>query len=140
MTSSSPEQTVQFGKEYAAELKPGDIVLLNGDLGSGKTQFVKGICEHFKVKENVNSPTFILVNEYTPDTNSDISKIFHFDFYRIKKAEELKEIGFNEYMRNDSICLIEWPDIILPLLHRKTFKINFSHGTNADERIIDTNK
>lgn len=139
MISTSPEQTFQFGKKYASELKPGDVVLLKGDLGSGKTQFVKGICSFFKVKENVNSPTFILVNEYTPELSAGVSKIFHFDFYRIKKFEELKEIGFNEYLRLDTISLIEWPDIILNFSLPPTQKVNFTHGLNPNERKIEIN-
>ncbi len=136
MISTSSEQTFQFGKKYASELKPGDVVLLEGDLGSGKTQFVKGICSFYNVKENVNSPTFIIVNEYTPELTSEVSKIFHFDFYRIKNVNELKEIGFNEYLRNDSICLIEWPDIILPLLSVSR-KVNFNHLSNPNDRNIE---
>lgn len=137
MTSRSPEETFKYGKEYAARLKAGDIVFLQGDLGTGKTQFVKGICYFYNVKENVNSPTFIIVNEYTTEHHSEVSKIFHFDLYRLKKAEELKEIGLNEYFRNDSICLIEWPDILMSDLKISGQTIKFSHGSGQSDREIE---
>ncbi|CAN5428391.1 hypothetical protein BH10BAC5_BH10BAC5_17490 [soil metagenome] len=133
MITDSPEKTFESGKYFAATVNCGDVILLKGELGSGKTQFVKGICEFFGVKEKVNSPTFNIVNEYA----SEKCKIFHFDLYRIKRIEELQAIGFYEYFRNDSICIIEWPEMIEESLGEKTHKISFFHGNGTEERVIE---
>jgi tRNA threonylcarbamoyladenosine biosynthesis protein TsaE len=106
--SRSPEETFRKGNEYAGSLKPGDIVLFTGPLGSGKTQFIKGICSFFGISNQVNSPTFIIVNEYEGHTNSKYLKINHFDLYRIKSPDELDDIGVESYFSDDSICLVEW--------------------------------
>ncbi len=89
--------------EFASTLKSGDIVLLNGDLGAGKTHFVKAVAKYFNVEEDVISPTFPIVLEYEGDEN-----IFHFDLYRIESELDLRGIGFDEYMSRDGICFIEW--------------------------------
>lgn len=80
---------------------------LFGSMGAGKTTFVKEVCRQLKVKEVVTSPTFSLVNEYTLPDNS---KVYHFDFYRIKKEEELFDMGFEDYAYSESYCFIEWPE------------------------------
>ena len=97
--SKSPEETIKLGKRYSDSLKLGEIVGLNGDLGSGKTQFVKGIGEYFQVKDRINSPTFILVNEYeaVDPINSIQFKINHFDLYRLKNVNELFGIDFENF-------------------------------------------
>ena len=104
--SKSEKDTINFAKEYAKTLKNGDILLLNGDLGAGKTVFTKGLVEALSGgKEIAISPTFTLVNEY--ETNP---KLYHFDFYRIKSEDELFAIGIEEYLYGDNICVIEWPE------------------------------
>lgn len=132
LVSHSPEETVLMGNEFAAVLNPGDIVGLYGDLGTGKTQFVKGICNYFGVKENVISPTFIIVNEYK-GTNI---KINHFDLYRLKNISELKEIGFDNYNNEETICLIEWADLAEKYFDDNMLKVNFEHGEGNTDRII----
>lgn len=104
--SKNYEETISFVKEYAKSLAGGDIVLLKGDLGAGKTVFAKGIVEYFcKDAINVVSPTFTIVNTYNGDKT-----INHFDFYRINSENELIAIGIEEYLYGDAICLIEWPE------------------------------
>ena len=104
--SKSQEDTIEFAKSYAKTLKKGDILLLEGDLGAGKTVFTKGLVLALsKNKQDAISPTFTLVNEY--DTQP---KIYHFDFYRIKNEDELIAIGIEEYLYGDGICVIEWPE------------------------------
>jgi tRNA threonylcarbamoyladenosine biosynthesis protein TsaE len=132
--SKSTEDTMRFAKEFAEKLKPGKILGLKGNLGTGKTQFVKGICEHFKVKEVVNSPTFIIVNEYE---GVDGFKIYHFDLYRLNSASELSVIGFDEYLNTDSLVLIEWPEIAEKYLNREIDTICFDYGDYDDERVIE---
>ena len=136
--SASTKDTMRIAKEFAEKLKPGRVIGLNGNLGTGKTQFVKGICEHFKVKEVVNSPTFIIVNEYEgTDREKKPFKVYHFDLYRLNSASELSVIGFDEYINKNSLVLIEWPEIAEKYLNRKIETISFDYGNEADERVIE---
>lgn len=135
ITSRNESETRLFGRELSKRLNSTDVVALYGDLGSGKTQLVKGICESLGVKNVVNSPTFIIVNEYSSDR---IPKIFHFDFYRLKSVDEILNIGFQEYIRN-GLCFIEWPELIESLLPENTIKIRLSHvGDDSTVRQIET--
>ena len=111
------------------KLKKGDVIALYGDLGSGKTQLVKGICSKLEVKQIVNSPTFIIVNEYESET---FPKIFHFDFYRMKSYDEIIGIGFDDYMVNGDLLLIEWPEHVESILPDKTIKLYLEHSAEND--------
>src|SRR3972149_1006446 len=91
-----------------------------GSMGAGKTTLIKAICKQLKVNENVASPTFSLINEYT---NPEGEKIYHFDFYRINKIEEIFDFGYEEYFYSGCLCFIEWPEIIADLLPPRTKKI-----------------
>lgn len=104
--SNSYEDTINIAKQFAKTLSAGDVVLLNGDLGAGKTVFTKGIVEYFSNnKEVAISPTFTIVNEYNCEP-----PVYHFDFYRIKSEDELIAIGIEEYLYGSGICVIEWPE------------------------------
>lgn len=110
--TTTPDETLQFGQRIARELKSGDILCLHGDLGAGKTHIVKGISNGLGIEmSKVNSPTFTLINEYP--TNP---KVYHFDLYRINSDAELLELGVDEYLFGDGICLIEWPEKIANFL------------------------
>lgn len=137
--SNSPDETFSIGYEYAKDLKPGDITGLFGNLGSGKTQFVKGICAYFDVKEIVISPTFIIVNEYsgTDKNTGNLLKINHFDLYRLKNISEFKEIGLDNYISSDTICLIEWAELADQYINGNMKKVFLDHGNNETERIIN---
>jgi len=120
-SSNSESETSVIAKEFAAHLENGMIICLNGELGAGKTFFVKQVLLHFNF-ENVNSPTFAIVNEYV---NS--KKFYHFDFYRINKQSELIEIGIEDYFGdNDSISFIEWANMFPDILPKKRIEINIS--------------
>lgn len=124
MISNSIEETIAFGKEFGAKLKPGDVLCLEGDLGAGKTHFVKGVASFFGVKEEqVSSPTFTLINEY----NGTIP-IYHFDCYRLKSEQEALEIGAEEYFYGDGISIVEWPQKIGNLLPPESVWINITHA------------
>lgn len=124
LISNSAEETLTFGKEIGSMLKDRDIVALFGELGSGKTQLIKGICSALGVKDVVNSPTFIIVNEYV---SSDNINIYHFDLYRLKSADEVIDLGFDDYLNYRGIILIEWPELIEDLLPYGTKKVFISH-------------
>ncbi len=136
MLSHSPEETFEFAGEIADKLKDRDVIALYGELGSGKTHFVKGLCNALKINEEVSSPTFILVNEYS---SKRFKKIFHFDFYRLNNEDELRDIGFEEYLNEGNLILIEWPKLAERFLPDNTIRIYFSHTFKAqNEREIET--
>lgn len=130
--SDSVEKTMEIANKLAYLLKIGDIIVLNGDLGSGKTYFVKGIVNHFIDSNNVSSPTFTIVNEY--DTNPPI---YHFDVYRLEQSEEFLNIGGEEYLYN-GISLIEWGEKIKDVLPTEYLEIQFSKldGDNRELSFI----
>ncbi len=135
--SLSQDDTISIGKKFAADLEMNSITGLFGNLGSGKTQFVKGVCEFFGVKSGVSSPTFTIVNEYAGfDSSGNPVVINHFDLYRLKNLIELKEIGIESYIRKNSICLIEWAQLADEYLSGQLNKINFEFGADKNERII----
>ena len=120
--SHSSGETFNIAKKFAKQLEPGAVVALYGDLGSGKTTFVQGICKAFEVRDNVSSPTFTLINEY-----SGRLPIYHFDFYRIENLHEIWQLGCEEYFQGDGICLIEWAEKVEKLLPEKRIEIRFKH-------------
>lgn len=92
--------------------KETNVYLLKGEMGAGKTTFVKELCKELKIEDTVNSPTFAIVNEYKGKNNT----IYHFDCYRLKNIQEAIEIGFEEYINSENLCLIEWPEIVENLI------------------------
>ncbi len=136
ITTKSEEQTKQFAKNMASILKKGDIVILSGELGAGKTKFTEGILEHFNLENEISSPTFTIVNEYK---NDEIS-IFHFDLYRLSDVYEFENIGGEEYL-DKGICIFEWGELIEDNLQNDYIKISFEKDPddeNARKLVIDT--
>lgn len=132
-TSSSENDTKQFAKNLASKLNIGDIIVLTGDLGSGKTKFTEGFLTYFGLEDEISSPTFNIVNEYI---KNDI-KIFHFDVYRLENVDEFYEIGGEEYFSN-GICIIEWGEIIKEALPYEHIEINFERNNNdINKRILN---
>ncbi len=119
--SKSEQDTINFAKNYAKNLKAGDIIVLSGELGSGKTKFVQGVLENFNLQDEISSPTFTIVNEY----NSNEVNIYHFDVYRLEDSDEFFAIGGEEYF-SKGICLIEWGELIEDILPKPYTKISFS--------------
>ena len=117
----SEAETKNIALEFSKDLKNGDVVILNGNLGTGKTFFVKEVGKLFGTN-NVSSPTFALVNEY-----SGRIKIYHFDFYRIEKSDELFDIGFNDYLNdNEAVIFIEWGELFSEILPEKRYEIKIT--------------
>ena len=106
--------------DYLIKNKKSNIILLDGNMGSGKTTFIQTLCKNLGVLDNVLSPTFSLVNEYILKDNL---LIYHFDLYRVKSVEELIEIGFDEYVYSKNICLIEWPEIAKEIIPNNNIRI-----------------
>ncbi|MCG2588408.1 tRNA (adenosine(37)-N6)-threonylcarbamoyltransferase complex ATPase subunit type 1 TsaE [Rhodohalobacter sulfatireducens] len=120
--SSSPDETIKIAKEFAKTVKPGDVICLDGNLGAGKTQFVKGFVQGLGLSSDiVSSPTFTIINEYEGEL-----PVYHFDCYRLEHVQEALEIGAEEYLYGDGVCVIEWPDRITDLLPPSAKHVTFS--------------
>lgn len=131
--SKSENDTKKLAIKMASMLKKGDLIVLCGDLGSGKTKFTEGFLTYFGLENEISSPTFTIVNEYKKD---DVN-IYHFDVYRLEDSSEFYAIGGDEYFEN-GICLIEWGELIQDALPNEYIKIDFSRDeSNENERILN---
>ncbi len=115
----SEDDTIEFAKELAPKLKKGDVLALYGELGTGKTFFTQQLCKFLGVRENVSSPSYVLMNEYIGNYN-----IYHLDLYRLDAAEEVLELGLYDLFK-DAITIIEWPEIADGMLPENTIHIYF---------------
>ena len=122
ITVKTPEESMDIGEKISSKLKPGDILSLEGELGAGKTTFVKGILKGLNYKHDVTSPTFTLINEYDADL-----KVIHIDFYRENDIKRWNEIGINEYLYSNNLVIIEWGNIISNILPNDIIPIYFEH-------------
>lgn len=121
-----------LGEALAGSLKPGAVVALYGDLGSGKTVLTKGIAAALGIaKDDVSSPTFTIVNEYVAGS----IPLFHFDAYRIESPEELFDLGYEDYFFGEGICVVEWADRIESLLPEHTIRLQLVHAGDGTRRI-----
>ena len=130
--SNSAEETLIIGKKIASELKGDEIILLFGELGSGKTTLSQGLIKGLGYKGWPRSPSFVIVKEY------DVKyKIQHMDFYRLDGLASLLGFGIEDYLNMDSIKIIEWPEIGMELMNKEYLKINISKNKSNDDRIIN---
>ena len=131
--SNNPEDTLKIGKNLAPLLSKGDIAVLTGELGSGKTKFVEGFLQNYNLQDEISSPTFNIVNEYVSDKNN----IYHFDVYRLADSDEFYAIGGEEYFEK-GICLIEWGEMILDFLPKDYIHIKILKSPkNENLRIFE---
>jgi len=133
--SKSAEETVKIGEEFSKRLKKGDTVAFYGELGSGKTTMIKGICRGFGIEKNVKSPSYVLLRIYKADY-----PIYHFDFYRINDKKELINAGYDEFFYNSGIALLEWADRVSDLLPASRYEVVMKiRGENEREiKILHT--
>jgi tRNA threonylcarbamoyladenosine biosynthesis protein TsaE len=136
IVTHTANETLELGKEFAAALQRSDVVALYGELGSGKTQFAKGVCLGLGIGSHVTSPSFTIVNEYTEGR----IPVYHFDFYRIRSLAELNEIGFDEYIFGSGVCLLEWANIVEERLPERRYDVTLALGQNHDHRIIQIDR
>ncbi len=130
--SNRLDDTLKIGNKLAALLSKGDLVVLTGELGAGKTKFVEGVLENFGLENEISSPTFTIINEYT---KNDIN-IYHFDAYRLEDSDEFYAIGGEEYFEK-GICLIEWGELISDVLPKDYIHISINKDeTDENKRIF----
>lgn len=115
--SESAKDTLEFAKKYAAGLKGGDVVLLNGEMGAGKTVFAKGVALGLGIEDEVLSPTYAYMNDYD-------GRLYHFDCYRLSNGGQAEALGLCDYFYADGICLIEWAENIASVLPEKVRRVN----------------
>lgn len=132
IVTHSEQETIDAGAAFAGGLSSGAVVALYGDLGSGKTRFTKGISLGLGITETVTSPTFTIVNEH----RGGRLPLFHFDCYRLRSSSELDELGFEEYIYGNGVCVLEWAEMIEERLPEQRYTIRITLGEQEQERII----
>jgi len=158
-------ETTNIAKKISATIQKGDIILLHGNIGAGKTFFVNKLCSYLNVKSVVNSPSYVLLNEYvgqktppcppqrgggvvspqrgggsgTNESENDTFSIYHYDLYRLKTADDAIELGILDRL-NDGVTIIEWPELIKNYLPKKRIEIFFEHNKNLRNIIVEDSK
>ena len=130
--SNSAQETEALGERLAARLRPGDVIAYTGDLGAGKTAFVRGLARGLGIPDRVTSPTFTIVNEY----EGGRLPLFHFDMYRLASSEELFDIGWEDYLARGGVCAVEWSENIADALEGDLVRVDLRRGDGENERII----
>lgn len=130
--SESERETEQLGETLVRRMAPGTVVAFTGDLGAGKTAFVRGMARGLGIPARVTSPTFTIVNEYEGGS----LPLFHFDMYRLRSAEELFDIGWEDFLRRGGICAVEWSENIQEALEADTILVDIRRGKSDTQRTI----
>lgn len=125
----SLEQIREAAHRFVEAMGDNTVFALYGKMGAGKTTFIKAVCEELGVSDIITSPTFAIVNEYRSDTAGEL--IYHFDFYRIKKLEEVYDMGYEDYFYSGALCFIEWPELVEELLPGNTVKVTIEEVENG---------
>jgi tRNA threonylcarbamoyladenosine biosynthesis protein TsaE len=120
--------------EFIQNMGDAHVFAFYGKMGAGKTTFVKAICEELGVKDVITSPTFAIINEYTSSTQGG-TPIFHFDFYRIKKLEEVYDMGYEDYFYCGALCFIEWPELIEELLPDDAVRVSITEQSDGSRLV-----
>lgn len=129
----SQESIHEAAREFIAAMGDNTVFALYGKMGAGKTTFVKALCEELGVSDVISSPTFAIVNEYRSDIAGEL--IYHFDFYRIKKLEEVYDMGYEDYLYSGALCFIEWPELIEELLPGNTVKVTIKEVESGERKV-----
>ena len=132
LLSHSPEDTEDIGARLAEQLEPGAVVAFTGDLGAGKTAFTRGLARGLGIPDRITSPTFTIVNEY----EGGRLPLFHFDLYRLGCADELFDIGWEDYLARGGVCAVEWSERMEELLEPGTIRVDLRRGEDEDRRVI----
>ena len=123
----------EAARQFVTATGENTVFAFYGKMGAGKTTFIKAVCEELGVEDVITSPTFAIVNEYRSDTTGEL--IYHFDFYRIKKIEEVYDMGYEDYFYSGALCFIEWPELIEELLPEEAVKVTIEENSDGS-RIV----
>ena len=126
------EHIREAAREFIENIGDRTVFAFYGNMGAGKTTFIKAICEELGVEDVITSPTFAIVNEYSLSTNI----VYHFDFYRIKKLEEVYDMGFEDYFYSGALCFIEWPELIEEVLPDDAVKVTITEQPDGTRTVI----
>lgn len=128
----------EVARKFIAAMGNNTVFALYGKMGAGKTTFVKALCQELGVEDVVTSPTFAVINEYRSDIAGEL--IYHFDFYRIKKLEEVYDMGYEDYFYSGALCFIEWPELVEELLPGNTVKVTIEELEDGSRKLTMENQ
>ncbi|MCQ2069139.1 MAG: tRNA (adenosine(37)-N6)-threonylcarbamoyltransferase complex ATPase subunit type 1 TsaE [Bacteroidaceae bacterium] len=123
----------EAAREFIKNMGDDTVFAFYGKMGAGKTTFIKALCKLLGVEDEVNSPTFAIINEYRSETTAEL--IYHFDFYRIKKLEEVYDLGYEDYFYSGALCFIEWPELVEELLPLDAKKVTITENSDGSRTI-----
>ena len=133
----SLEHIHEAAREFIAAMGDNTVFALYGKMGAGKTTFIKALCQELGVEDVVTSPTFAVINDYRSDIAGEL--IYHFDFYRIKKLEEVYDMGYEDYFYSGALCFIEWPELVEELLPGNTIKVTIEELEDGSRKLTMEN-
>ena len=133
LTIKSTDSIQETAREFMALMGDDTVFAFYGKMGAGKTTFIKALCKELGVEDEVNSPTFAIINEYRSATTAEL--IYHFDFYRIKKLDEVYDLGYEDYFYSGALCFIEWPELIEELLPLDAKKVSINENSDGTRTI-----
>ena len=133
LTIKSTDSIQETAREFMALMGDDTVFPFYGKMGAGKTTFIKALCKELGVEDEVNSPTFAIINEYRSATTAEL--IYHFDFYRIKKLDEVYDLGYEDYFYSGALCFIEWPELIEELLPLDAKKVSITENSDGTRTI-----
>ena len=123
----------EAARVFIGQMGDDTVFAFYGKMGAGKTTFIKALCKLLGVEDEVNSPTFAIINEYRSETTAEL--IYHFDFYRIKKLEEVYDLGYEDYFYSGALCFIEWPELVEELLPLDAKKVTINENSDGSRTI-----
>ena len=130
---NSLDNIYEAAKQFIAAMEDNTVFAFYGKMGAGKTTFIKAICEELGVTDVINSPTFAIVNEYRSDETGEL--IYHFDFYRIQKLDEVYDMGYEDYFYSGALCFIEWPELVEEVLPGDAVKVIIEEGEDGTRSV-----
>ena len=123
----------EAAREFIGQMGDDTVFAFYGKMGAGKTTFIKALCKLLGVEDEVNSPTFAIINEYRSETTAEL--IYHFDFYRIKKLEEVYDLGYEDYFYSGALCFIEWPELIEDILPDDAMRVSITEQPDGSRLV-----